>query len=150
MLQPGQSAPDFELPDQDGRLYRLSAQPASWRLLVFYPGDNTPVCTRQLCEYRDGMDDFTGLGVEVIGISRDSAESHRQFREDQQLPFTLLTDADLEVAEAFGCKGMMGMKRAVFLIDPDRTCRYAHVEPVAIFRRSRAELVQAIEAAQAE
>lgn len=150
MLKPGQPAPDFELPDQDGTPFRLASQPESWRLLVFYPGDNTPVCTKQLCEYRDGMDDFTGLGVEVIGISSDSAESHRRFRDKQKLPFTLLTDADLVAADAYGCKGMMGMKRAVFLIDSKGICRYAHVEPVAIFRRSQAELVEAIETAQAE
>ncbi|MDT8438245.1 MAG: peroxiredoxin [Wenzhouxiangellaceae bacterium] len=149
MLQPGQPAPDFELPDQDGRPYALASQPSVWLLLVFYPGDDTPVCTRQLCEYRDGFEEFRDLGVEVVGISADSAESHRAFRQRRELPFTLLSDTDLSVAAAYGCKGLLGMKRGVFLLDPGRMCRYAHVETVAVFRRGREELLEAIRAAQA-
>ncbi|MGB0513768.1 MAG: peroxiredoxin [Wenzhouxiangellaceae bacterium] len=153
MLKTGDTAPDFELPDQDGNSFQLTqwfeANPGQWLLLVFYPGDDTPVCTRQLCEYRDGIDEFKGLGVEVVGISGDDAESHRRFRDKRGLPFTLLSDADLSTADAYGCRGMMGMKRGVFLLDADRVCRYAHVEAVALFRRSREELIEAIEAARA-
>lgn len=148
MLKHGQSAPDFELPDQDGSPFRLIDQRGKWLLLVFYPGDGTPVCTRQLCEYRDGIEEFEGLGVVVVGISADDAESHRRFRDQRSLPFPLLTDAELKVADAYGCKGMLGMKRGVFLLDPDGVCRYAHIESVALFRRSREELIEAIEAAQ--
>jgi len=144
----GEQAPDFELPDQDECAFRLADQRGRWLLLVFYPGDETPVCTRQLCEYRDGVEEFAGLGVDVIGISADSAESHRRFRDRRELPFTLLTDANLSVAKRYGCKGLMGMKRGVFLVDPDGVCRYAHVESVAVFRRGRDELVEAIRAAQ--
>lgn len=148
MMEQDKVAPDFELPDQDGALFRLVDQRGKWLLLVFYPGDGTPVCTRQLCEYRDGIEEFEGLGVAVVGISADDAESHRRFREQRSLPFPLLTDAGLKVAEAYGCKGMLGMKRGVFLLDPDGVCRYAHIESVALFRRSREELIEAIEAAQ--
>jgi len=152
MPQTGQTAPDFELPDQDDAPFRLSdwfqRHPGQWLLLVFYPGDDTPVCTRQLCEYRDGLNEFRDLGVEVVGISGDDAESHRRFREKRDLPFTLLSDRDLSVAGEYGCRGMMGMKRGVFLLDAERVCRYAHVETVALFRRGRDELIEAIQAAQ--
>ncbi|GAB4170210.1 MAG: peroxiredoxin [Wenzhouxiangellaceae bacterium] len=149
MLKEGNNAPDFTLPDQDGRPWRLADHRGQWLLLVFYPGDETPVCTRQLCDYRDGIDAFRDLGVEVIGISPDSPESHRRFREHRGLPFTLLSDESLKVAAQYGAKGLMGMKRAVFLIDPDGVCRYAHVEAVALFRRSREELLEVISALQA-
>ncbi len=149
MLQTGHEAPDFELADQDGNTFRL-ADHEGWLLLVFYPGDDTPVCTRQLCDYRDGLDDFNDLGVEVVGISADDAESHQKFRQRRELPFRLLSDEDLKVAGQFGCKGLLGMKRGVFLIDPERICRYAHVESVAVFRRGREELLEAIRAARSE
>jgi peroxiredoxin Q/BCP len=145
----GQAAPAFELPDQDRRPWSLTDHPGQRLLLVFYPGDGTPVCTRQLCEYRDGLEEFEGLGVEVVGISADDAESHRRFREKQDLPFTLLTDAGLKVADRYGCKGMLGMKRGVFLLDEDHTVRYAHVEAVAVFRRGREELLEEIRALDA-
>lgn len=148
MLSVGQEAPDFELQDDQGRQFRLRDHAGKWLLLVFYPGDDTPVCTRQLCEYRDGIEEFADLGVEVVGISGDDAESHRKFKAKRELPFTLLSDPDLAVAAQYGCRGMMGMKRGVFLLDSDQVCRYAHVETVAIFRRSREELLDAIRAAQ--
>lgn len=148
MLKQGHAAPDFELPDQDGSPFRLLDQRGRWLLLVFYPGDGTPVCTRQLCEYRDGIEEFEDLGVDVVGISADDAESHRRFRAQRKLPFPLLTDAGLEVADRYGCKGLLGMKRGVFLLDPDGICRYAHIESVALFRRSREELIEAIRSAQ--
>ena len=148
MIQVGHSAPEFELPDQDGKPWRLSEHRGRWLLLVFYPGDETPVCTRQLCEYSDGIEEFEGLGVDVVGISADDAESHRRFRERRGLPFPLLTDADLAVAARYGCKGLLGMKRGVVLVDPDGLCRYVHIESVALFRRSREELVGVIQSLQ--
>jgi len=149
MPEPGESAPDFSLSDQDGNPFRLSDRAPGWLLLVFYPGDDTPVCTRQLCDYRDGLEQFGDLGVKVVGISGDDAESHRRFRERRKLPFTLLSDPSLEVASAWGCKGLMGAKRGVFLLDPNNVCRYRHIESVAVFRRGREELLEAIRAAQA-
>lgn len=143
---PGRPAPAFELPDQDGRPWRLADHSGKRLLLVFYPGDDTPVCTRQLCEYRDGLEDFEALGVDIVGISADDAASHRAFRARRDLPFPLLTDADLSVAERYGCKGLLGMKRAVFLLDADHVVRYAHVEAVAVFRRGREELLKEIRA----
>jgi len=143
-IRTGDTAPDFSLPDQDDGIFSLSEQATQRVLLVFYPGDDTPVCTRQLCDYRDGIEQFADLDVEVVGISRDDAESHRRFRERHDLPFTLLSDPDMVVAERYGCKGLLGMKRGVFLVDRDGIVRYAHVESVAVFRRSRDELIEVI------
>lgn len=137
-------APDFTLPDQDGKEFRLSKYRGQRLLLVFYPGDDTPVCTRQLCDYRDGLESFTDLGVTVIGIGSDDAASHRAFRDKHGLPFTLLSDPDLEVAERYDCKGLIGMKRGVYLLDEKQRIRYRHVEAVAVFRRKREELIEAI------
>jgi len=144
-IQVNDSAPDFSLTDDSGTQFTLSEHRDQRLLLVFYPGDDTPVCTAQLCDYRDGIEAFSDLGVQVVGISGDNTESHRKFREKHDLPFVLLSDPGLAVAEAYGCKGLMGMKRGVFLLDEDHVCRYAHVETVAVFRRKREELLRVIE-----
>lgn len=146
MLQVNDKAPDFVLEDDQGNEFRLSGQRGHKVLLVFYPGDDTPVCTKQLCDYRDGIEAFAGLGVEVVGISNDNAESHRRFRQKHDLPFTLLTDPDLTVAAQYDSKGLLGMKRSVFLVDEDGVIRYLHIESVALFRRRREELLEAIRA----
>ncbi|MFP4208411.1 MAG: peroxiredoxin [Wenzhouxiangella sp.] len=143
-IRTGDPAPDFELPDQDGDPFRLSEHAGQRLLLVFYPGDNTPVCTAQLCDYRDGLEAFEGLDVTVIGISPDDPASHRAFRDKHDLPFTLLSDQDLEVARKYDCKALIGMKRGVFLLGEDQRVRYRHVEAVAVFRRHREELIDAI------
>lgn len=145
MLNEGDKAPDFELVDDAGGTWRLADHSGKKLLLVFYPGDNTPVCTRQLCDYRDGVEAFADLGVTVVGISNDSTESHQAFKRKHRLPFTLLSDPDLEVAEQYDSKGMMGMKRSVFLLDEDGVIRYRHVETLALFRRQREELLEVIE-----
>jgi peroxiredoxin Q/BCP len=144
MLKVNDKAPQFVLQDDQGQTFSLAEQAGHRVLLVFYPGDNTPVCTRQLCDYRDGVEAFAGLGVEVVGISNDSAESHRRFREKYDLPFTLLTDPDLAVAGLYDSKGVLGMKRSVFLVDEAGVIRYLHVESVALFRRKREELLDVI------
>lgn len=144
MLKVNDKAPLFVLPDDQGGQFSLAEEVGRKILLVFYPGDDTPVCTKQLCDYRDGVEAFAGLGVEVVGISNDSTESHRRFREKHDLPFTLLTDADLEAAALYDSKGMLGMKRSVFLIDEQGVIRYLHIESVALFRRKREELLEAI------
>jgi len=144
-IQLDDPAPDFSLKDADGKEFRLSDHRGKRVLLVFYPGDDTPVCTKQLCDYRDGIDSFRDLGVEVVGISSDDAESHRKFRDKHKLPFILLSDPDLQVAESYGCKALIGMKRGVFLLDEQHVVRYRHVEAVAVFRRRREELIEAIQ-----
>jgi peroxiredoxin Q/BCP len=144
MLSVGDRAPRFVLENDRGEPFSLADQTGRRLLLVFYPGDDTPVCTRQLCDYRDGIEAFADLGVDVVGISNDGAESHRRFREKYALPFTLLTDPRLEVAASYDSKGVLGMKRSVFLVDEQGVIRYRHVESIALFRRKREELLEAI------
>jgi len=144
MPQVDDKAPEIDLVDDRGERFVLSRLRGERVLVVFYPGDDTPVCTAQLCDYRDGIEAFEGVGVRVVGISADDGASHRRFREKYDLPFTLLSDPGLAVARAWGCKGMLGMKRAVFLVDRDGVVRYAHVEALPIFRRRRDELLEAI------
>ncbi len=146
MLNTGDKAPLFTLQDDQGGTFELGQHLGEKILLVFYPGDDTPVCTRQLCDYRDGIEAFEGLGVSVVGISGDSGESHRKFRAKYDLPFTLLSDPDLAVAAQYDSKGMLGMKRSVFLVDEQGVIRYRHVESVAVFRRKSEELLEAIAA----
>lgn len=141
----GSSAPDFELADQDGGRFRLSEQRGQWLVLVFYPGDETPICTRQLCDYRDGIEAFGDLGARVVGVSTDDAASHRAFRERHKLPFTLLSDPDYTAARLYGCKGFLGMRRGVFMLDAEGLVRYAHVEALALFRRHREELLAVLQ-----
>jgi thioredoxin-dependent peroxiredoxin len=138
----GKIAPDFTLGADDGSTFSLSDRRGQRLLLVFYPGDDTPVCTAQLCDYRDGIEAFAGIGVEVIGISGDDAESHRRFRAKHDLPFVLLSDLRGTVAKQYGAWGLMGMKRAVYLIDGDGVVRYEKVEAVALFRRTSEELIE--------
>ena len=144
MIKLNDKAPDFELQSDNGEYFRLSDHAGESLLLVFYPGDNTPVCTAQLCEYRDGIESFANLGVTVVGISSDDLESHQDFRAKHDLPFVLLSDPDLQVAKLYGCKGALGMKRAVYLIDEQGLVRYAHVETLALFRRKASELLDVI------
>jgi len=146
MTATNEKAPDFSLQSDSGEYFQLSEHAGERLLLVFYPGDNTPVCTAQLCEYRDGIESFADLGVKVIGISSDGLESHQKFRAKHDLPFVLLSDPDLEVAKLYGCKGVLGMKRAIYLIDEQGLVRYAHIEALALFRRRAEELLDVIKA----
>ena len=142
----GDKAPKLVLEDDQGGTFDLADHAGEKVLLVFYPGDDTPVCTAQLCDYRDGIEAFEGLGVRVVGISGDDGESHRRFRAKHDLPFTLLSDPDLSVAARYDSKGLMGMKRAVYLVDEAGVIRYRHVESLPLFRRKRDELLEVIEA----
>lgn len=127
MLRENDIAPDFELEADDGSRVRLSELRGRKVLLYFYPKDNTPGCTRQACGLRDRIAELEARGVVVLGVSRDSVESHRKFREKYGLPFRLLSDPDHAVAEAYGVwkeKTMYGRKswgveRTSFLIDED-------------------------------
>ena len=144
------AAPDFSLPADDGSEFSLSEFLTAAKLagnsnvrvlLVFYPADESPVCTAQLCEYRDEIDEFQGLSATIIGISAQDRASHVKFKQKRQLPFTLLSDIGLHVAKLYGAKGLLGMKRATFLVDADGFLRYQHIEATALFRRTAEELV---------
>jgi peroxiredoxin Q/BCP len=135
MLQAGDKAPDFELPDQNGDPVKLSELKGQTVVLYFYPRADTPGCTAQACGVRDRRADYDAAGARVIGVSPDSVEDVKKFAEKYDLEFTLLADADHAVAEAYGTWGeksmygkkYWGVQRATFVIDPDG--RIAHVFP---------------------
>jgi len=138
------AAPDFTLPSDEGNSYVLSENLGKNLLLVFYPGDNTPVCTAQLCDYRDGLQEFKNLGIDVIGISHNDIKSHREFKKKYNLPFTLLSDTQYCAAEKYNAAGLLGMKRAIFLIDKNGIIRFKHEEFLSIFRMKRSDLLAAV------
>jgi peroxiredoxin Q/BCP len=127
MLKPGEAAPDFTLPDQDGKAVRLSDLRGKKVVLYFYPKDDTPGCTTQACAIRDRGEEFDTKGAVVLGVSPDSPASHRKFREKYNLPFTLLADTEHTVAEKYGVwkeKTLYGRKywgneRTTFVIGRD-------------------------------
>jgi thioredoxin-dependent peroxiredoxin len=124
-MKTGMIAHDFSLLDSEGNIQTLSAFYGKPIVLYFYPKDNTPGCTKQACGFRDHFDIFDELGITVIGISKDTVESHRKFKEEHQLPFILLSDLDGKVVEKYGVwveksmygKTYMGIKRSTFVID---------------------------------
>jgi peroxiredoxin Q/BCP len=126
-LQPGDPAPQFTLADQDGTPVDLSAYRGRKVVVYFYPQDDTPGCTREACQFNDALSGFEGVGVEVLGISADDADSHRRFRAKYGLAFRLLTDPDHEVASRYGAWGekvlygktTTGVIRSTFLVDAE-------------------------------
>lgn len=123
MLKPGSIAPDFDLPDHADRKRRLSELVADGPLILyFYPADFTPGCTREACDFRDLHAQILGAAHRVVGVSPQSPESHRRFREQHSLPFVLLSDEDKTVIRAYGVDGPLGIgvRRATFLIDRSR------------------------------
>ena len=122
----GDKAPDFTLPmDGDNQTITLSKLQGKKIVLYFYPKDNTPGCTQEACDFRDHFANFKKHGVEVFGISKDSAKAHTKFKEKYGLPFNLLVDANADVCEAYGVinkkslfgKTFLGIQRSTFLID---------------------------------
>lgn len=124
----GSSAPEFSLPDQNGRQSHLSDWRGRWVVLYFYPKDDTPGCTEEACHFRDDLQSLKGLGAQVVGISVDDTKSHAAFAQKYHLPFPLLADADATVAKTYGAYSdwfLTGFaKRYTFLIDPNG--RIAH------------------------
>ena len=121
-LAEGDEAPDFELPDQDGRPVRLSSLRGRRVVLYFYPRADTPGCTAQACAIRDRAAEFDAAGATVLGVSPDPVPRLRRFADRHGLPFTLLSDEDHAVAEAYGTwvekrGGRMGIERSTFVID---------------------------------
>ncbi len=141
----GQPAPDFTLPSTAGEITLSQRCKDRSVLLVFYPGDDTPVCTKQLCDYRDHLGVFEDLGVDVLGINPQSLDSHRKFVEKHGLTFPLLADVDKSVCRSYGALNLMGMaKRALVLVGSDQRVRYSRVD-LPIFHRSASELEEVIE-----
>ena len=125
MLKSGDKAPGFTLPEKDGVPVSLADFAGKKVVLYFYPKDNTPGCTRQACAFADNFPEFSRRGITVIGISKDSVESHRKFAEKYHLPFILLADPELQAIRSYGVwqekklygKVSMGVVRTTFIID---------------------------------
>jgi len=143
-------APDFTLPDGEGNQWRLSEHRGKVVVLLFYPGDETPICTRQMCSVRDRWEDYTATGAEVVGISSDSVESHRKFSEHHNLPLRLLSDSQANVATLYGARSLIPGKvaRSVFVIDSNGVLRHADVRPLGLFKPKDDATIAAIKAAQ--
>lgn len=123
VLQSGQAAPDFDLPDQYGNRHRLSDYRGQWLALYFYPKDDTPGCAKQACAFRDDLQEITGLGAAVVGVSVDDTGSHADFAGKYRLEFPLLADSRAETAARYRSLIRLGSvkfaRRNTFLIDPE-------------------------------
>jgi peroxiredoxin len=145
----GDTAPDFTLPGTGERSYSLSEYRGQPVVLVFYPGDNTPVCTKQLTSYTSDIGQFEGVNAQVLAISPQSVESHEGFATKHGFKFPLLADADKRVAALYGTLGPLGFpRRSVFVIDAEGVVRYVHRAIAGLTYRSTSELVRAVEAAK--
>ncbi len=130
MLAVGTKAPDFSAPDQAGKAHNLSDYKGRWVLLYFYPKDFTSGCTTEACTIRDNFDGFKKIDAVVLGVSNDSVESHAGFAAEHKLPFTILSDADKKIIDAYQASGLW-TKRISYLIDPEGTIAkaYGNVNP---------------------
>ncbi|HKY29810.1 MAG TPA: peroxiredoxin [Pyrinomonadaceae bacterium] len=148
--QVGEPAPEFTLPDGDGKDWRLADHSGKVVVLLFYPGDETPICTRQMCSVRDRWEDYSATGAEVVGISTDSVESHKKFARHHDLPLRLLSDVDGTVAKLYGAQSLIPGKvaRSVFVIDGKGIIRHRDVRPLGLFRPKDDDVLKAIREAQ--
>ena len=146
----GSLAPDFILKDTEGAEWQMSAQRGRVVVLLFYPGDATPVCTKQLCSVRDNWESYAATGAEVVGISTDTVESHRKFTDQHELPLRLLADTEGKVHKAYDASSWFPGRaaRAVVIVDGEGVIRYRKVEAVSLFRPRDAEIIEAVRAAQ--
>ncbi len=128
------------------RPFQALGPPEQSVILCFYPGDNTPVCTRQFCSYRDRAEDFAALDATVVGISSQDLDSHKGFIEKHQLNVSLLADVDGTVAHAYSASGRLGTKRAVIVIDEHGIVRHRHDHMLGLDYQSVDELEAALRA----
>ncbi|MFP4462348.1 MAG: peroxiredoxin [Guyparkeria sp.] len=134
-LSPGDAAPAFALPDQDGETHRLADYRGQWLVLYFYPKDDTPGCTTEACSFRDNINRLIAQDAAVLGVSMDSVESHADFAREHELPFPLLADPEGEVVERYGALSdfmvVKFAKRQTFIIDPEGNIAtiYRKVDP---------------------
>ncbi|HKS29741.1 MAG TPA: peroxiredoxin [Pyrinomonadaceae bacterium] len=147
----GERAPDFALPDGEGRTWRLSEHRGETIVLLFYPGDNTPVCTKQMCSVRDKWSDYVSTGASIVGISTDTVESHKGFAAKHGLPFPLLADPQEEVIRAYGVRSWLPHRsaRAVVVINRDGVVTYKKVQPLSLFPPRDDRIIAAIKEAAA-
>lgn len=151
-IKAGDKAPDFTLKDQDGHDVSLTDLTANSAVLVaFYPQDDSPVCTVEMKEFRDMYDEYNKLGVQIVGISTNSLESHMKFKRKHELPFPLLSDEGTDVSRAYGVlhekKGVS--QRSYFLVGGDGVIRYMFVEQHQKEKRDADELLASVKKALA-
>ena len=128
----GDPAPDFDLDGTEGR-FRLSDHRGEKIVLLFYPGDFTPVCTRQFCSYAERAEDMSSLGATVVGISAQDVDSHTKFVNEKGIPVPLLADPGSRVAKSYGAKApVVGTRRAVFIVDEDGRLAHKHVHTLGL------------------
>ncbi len=148
MIAEQTKAPNFTLRDSDGQQVSLSDFTGKKVLIIFYPGDDTPVCTAQLCDYRNNVLEFTKRGIVVLGISPDSQTSHKSFAERNKLPFTLLSDTEKKTAKAYDALGFLGMsQRAYVLVDEEGKVLLAYSDFLPIIYQPMKDLLAKIDAA---
>ena len=147
-IKVGDQAPDFTLPGTGGRSYSLSDFAGKPLVIAFYPGDDTPVCTKQLNSYNDEFAEFESLDANVIGISAQDVASHEAFAAKHGFKFPLLADVDKAVAAAYGTLGPLGFpRRSVFVVASDGRIVYAHRALAGVTYRSVQEITKAIASA---
>jgi len=137
---------DFTLKDGEGNDWTLSDHRGRTVVLLFYPGDNTPVCTRQMCSVRDHWSEYQATGAEVVGISTDTVESHQGFAEKHSLPLRLLSDPEGKVSAQYGMKSWLPGRsaRGVVVIDKEGKIAYSKVQPISLFRPADKDVLEAI------
>jgi thioredoxin-dependent peroxiredoxin len=144
-IEVGSKAPDFSLPGTGDKNYSLSQFRGTAVVLVFYPGDSTAVCTKQLCSYNDELSQFSNVGAQVLAISHQDMASHDKFAAKHNFKFPLLSDPDKKVLSDYGVVGFAGMpRRSVFVIDPNGVVKYVHRALVGVTFRPVKELIQAV------
>jgi peroxiredoxin Q/BCP len=143
--QVGERAPDFTLPGTGDKTYSLADYKGKKVVLAIYPGDNTLVCTKQLCTYRDEFPTFEGLDAVVLGISPQDVDSHEKFAAKHGFTFPLLADTDKSVIKAYGALGPIGfVKRSIFMIDGEGIVRYRHVAATGVTYKRPDELARTL------
>ncbi|MGH2950918.1 MAG: peroxiredoxin [Solirubrobacterales bacterium] len=148
MARVGDPAPDFELAGDDGDVHRLADLRGQWVVLAFYPGDFTPVCTRQFCSYRDAADRLDELDAVVLGISPQSVSSHERFRDEYDLTVPLLADSERLAVRAYGVVRAGLVRRSIFIIDPEGIIRYRHTATLGLRYKDVEDLAGALEEAR--
>ncbi len=150
-IKVGEPAPDVELRGTGGRTFRLGDYRGRWLVLAFYPGDFTPVCTRQFCSYRDAADRLDELDADVLGVSPQSLDSHERFRARHGLTVPLLADSERTMIRAYGVLGPGGLvRRSIFIVDPEGIVRYRHLALLGLHYQDVEELKESLRRAQAE
>ena len=145
-MKTSETAPDFSLKDGDGNDWTLKDHRGKNVVLLFYPGDNTPVCTAQLCSVRDHWSEYQATGAEVVGISTDTVESHKGFAEKNKLPLRLLSDSGRKVSELYDMKSWLPGRsaRGVVVIDKEGKIAYHKAQPLSLFKPADSEVLDAI------